>query len=176
MPWLNTPHHNRLLHSSSPRSADAPPLQLATADDVLSGHTETGRSRQHGLLTLSRNNSYLFSLLSFFTPCQCSSALLLSCRNELLSPPVLSCCFVLLLCSRPSSVLSSVLFFPPQARHNSHAAMAPASALRLPNSAIFVCDIQEKFRNAIHEFDKVYVPRPDLFFLSSSLSLVCFFC
>ncbi|EPE07270.1 isochorismatase domain-containing protein [Ophiostoma piceae UAMH 11346] len=28
-------------------------------------------------------------------------------------------------------------------------------ALRIPNSAIFVCDIQEKFRNAIHEFDKV---------------------
>ncbi|CAK7213745.1 hypothetical protein SCUCBS95973_001903 [Sporothrix curviconia] len=31
----------------------------------------------------------------------------------------------------------------------------PATALRMPNSAIFVCDIQEKFRNAIHEFDKV---------------------
>lgn len=37
------------------------------------------------------------------------------------------------------------------------ATMAPASTLRVPNSAIFVCDIQEKFRNAIHEFDKVYV-------------------
>ncbi|CAK7274105.1 hypothetical protein SEPCBS119000_005998 [Sporothrix epigloea] len=34
------------------------------------------------------------------------------------------------------------------------AAAAPA-ALRMPNSVIFVCDIQTKFRNAIHEFDKV---------------------
>ncbi|CAK7200749.1 hypothetical protein SEUCBS139899_003448 [Sporothrix eucalyptigena] len=33
--------------------------------------------------------------------------------------------------------------------------MAPAASLRVPNSAIFICDIQEKFRNAIHEFDKV---------------------
>ncbi|KAL1889812.1 hypothetical protein Sste5346_008670 [Sporothrix stenoceras] len=33
--------------------------------------------------------------------------------------------------------------------------MAPASTLRIPNSAVFVCDIQEKFRKAIHEFDKV---------------------
>ncbi|CAK7232172.1 hypothetical protein SBRCBS47491_008179 [Sporothrix bragantina] len=33
--------------------------------------------------------------------------------------------------------------------------MAPATTLRVADSAIFVCDIQEKFRNAIHEFDKV---------------------
>ncbi|CAK7238743.1 MAG: hypothetical protein STHCBS139747_000161 [Sporothrix thermara] len=33
--------------------------------------------------------------------------------------------------------------------------MASAVSLRVPNSAIFVCDIQEKFRSAIHEFDKV---------------------
>ncbi|ERS97171.1 uncharacterized protein SPSK_02735 [Sporothrix schenckii 1099-18] len=33
--------------------------------------------------------------------------------------------------------------------------MASAATLRVPNSAVFVCDIQEKFRNAIHEFDKV---------------------
>ncbi|CAK7269093.1 hypothetical protein SEPCBS57363_003430 [Sporothrix epigloea] len=33
--------------------------------------------------------------------------------------------------------------------------MAATAHLRMPNSVIFVCDIQEKFRKAIYEFDKV---------------------
>ena len=33
--------------------------------------------------------------------------------------------------------------------------MAATTHLRMPNSVIFICDIQEKFRTAIHEFDKV---------------------
>jgi nicotinamidase-related amidase len=33
--------------------------------------------------------------------------------------------------------------------------MAPSPSTRLPNPALFLCDIQDKFRNAIHEFPRV---------------------
>ncbi|KAK0737046.1 Isochorismatase-like protein [Apiosordaria backusii] len=51
---------------------------------------------------------------------------------------------------------------------------APAPQRRFQNPAVFVCDIQEKFRPAIHEFDKVIATTSKLLRASSILSLPVF--
>ncbi|KAK4650134.1 hypothetical protein QC762_702020 [Podospora pseudocomata] len=51
---------------------------------------------------------------------------------------------------------------------------APAPQRRFQNPAVFVCDIQEKFRPAIHEFDKVISTTSKLLRASTVLSLPVF--
>ncbi|KAK4178461.1 Isochorismatase-like protein [Triangularia setosa] len=51
---------------------------------------------------------------------------------------------------------------------------APVPQRRFQNPAVFVCDIQEKFRPAIHEFDKVIATTSKLLRASSILSLPVF--
>lgn len=50
--------------------------------------------------------------------------------------------------------------------------MAPQR--RLQNPAIFVCDLQEKFRNAIYEFDKVVLTTNKVLRAASALSIPVF--
>ncbi|KAM3536593.1 hypothetical protein MY4038_000048 [Beauveria bassiana] len=46
-----------------------------------------------------------------------------------------------------------------------------AAQMRFKNPAIFVCDLQEKFRNAIHEFDKVVVTTEKLLDFAAAASV-----
>ncbi|KAJ3496139.1 hypothetical protein NLG97_g2877 [Lecanicillium saksenae] len=46
-----------------------------------------------------------------------------------------------------------------------------ASQMRFKNPAIFVCDLQEKFRNAIHEFDKVVTTTEKLLAFAKAASV-----
>ncbi|KAK4106555.1 Isochorismatase hydrolase [Parathielavia hyrcaniae] len=51
---------------------------------------------------------------------------------------------------------------------------APSPERRFKNPAVFVCDIQEKFRPTIHEFDKVILTTRKLLLAAQSLSLPVF--
>ncbi|KAK8146472.1 hypothetical protein G3M48_003056 [Beauveria asiatica] len=46
-----------------------------------------------------------------------------------------------------------------------------AAQMRFKNPAIFVCDLQEKFRNAIHEFDKVVTTTEKLLDFAAAASV-----
>ncbi|KAH7162451.1 Isochorismatase-like protein [Dactylonectria estremocensis] len=46
-----------------------------------------------------------------------------------------------------------------------------ATQLRFKNPAILVCDIQDKFRNAIHEFDKIVLTTQKLLHFAKPLSV-----
>ncbi|KAK4123772.1 Isochorismatase hydrolase [Parathielavia appendiculata] len=50
----------------------------------------------------------------------------------------------------------------------------PTPERRFKNPAVFVCDIQEKFRPTIHEFDKVILTARKLLLAAQSLSLPVF--
>ncbi|KAM3480502.1 hypothetical protein MY8738_004962, partial [Beauveria namnaoensis] len=57
--------------------------------------------------------------------------------------------------ARPHSASSFAPIRPLTAIPSFSRTMAQTAAqMRFKNPAIFVCDLQEKFRNAIHEFDK----------------------
>ncbi|KAJ4304416.1 hypothetical protein N0V88_002029 [Collariella sp. IMI 366227] len=51
---------------------------------------------------------------------------------------------------------------------------APTPERRFKNPAVFVCDIQEKFRPTIHEFDKVILTTRKLLLAATSLSIPIF--
>ncbi|EHK41197.1 hypothetical protein TRIATDRAFT_259165 [Trichoderma atroviride IMI 206040] len=49
--------------------------------------------------------------------------------------------------------------------------MAAATEMRFKNPAIFVCDMQEKFRNAIYEFDSIVTTTVKLLTYAQNLSI-----
>ncbi|UKZ63395.1 uncharacterized protein TrAtP1_004625 [Trichoderma atroviride] len=80
--------------------------------------------------------------------------------------------FIPPLSSQPSSRFSRPLY-----RSLSHSTppitskMAAATEMRFKNPAIFVCDMQEKFRNAIYEFDSIVTTTVKLLTYAQNLSI-----
>ncbi|PSR93957.1 Isochorismatase-like protein [Coniella lustricola] len=83
--------------------------------------------------------------------------------------------------SRTKPISYRPTFFPiivdtPRSRV-SYSDMATASATRqrLDNSAIFICDLQDKFRPAIHEFDKVVLTTQKILRAAAALNIPTYF-
>ncbi|KAM3464139.1 hypothetical protein MY5147_007220 [Beauveria neobassiana] len=74
--------------------------------------------------------------------------------------------------ARPHSASSFAPIRPLAAIPSFSRTMAQTAAqMRFKNPAVFVCDLQEKFRNAIHEFDKVVVTTEKLLDFAAAASV-----